>query len=274
MEDHYSTSPLIEEIGIFGIKHDEGEIVAAAIVPSKEVRKNNSLQKASELLYEELNRLGKTQPIHRRITDFITVYSPLPRTTSRKLKKEELRKLFNSIKRKSSNKTLPEEQLSVLEVALMETTEYKRIVDGIILVSPKIDIQIVNPRSNLEIDLGIDSLKKIELLNFIEQSFSVTVPETIFDKMENVSDLVSLLREQKQYGIQPAVDHILSIKERILSDTVEIINFPKSSFFKRAAQPLIKGYTESSNQFKFFNAENLLELDNPLIFVANHGHVS
>jgi long-chain acyl-CoA synthetase len=273
LEDYYSVSALIEEIGIFGIKNDEGEIVAAAIVPSKEVRKNNSLQKASELLYEELNRLGKTQPIHRRITDFVTVYSPLPRTTSRKLKKEELRKLFNSIKRRSSNKTLPDEQLSVLEVALMETTEYKTIVNGIMLVSPKIDIQIINPRSNLEIDLGIDSLKKIELLNFIEQSFSVTIPETIFDKMENVSDLVSLIREQKLHGIQPAVDRILSIKERILSDNVEIINFPKNSFFKRAALPLIKGYTESSNQFKFFNAENIIGLSNPLIFVANHGHI-
>ena len=272
LEEHYGTSPLIEEIGIFGIKLDDGEIVAAAIVPSKEVRKNNSLQKASELLYEELNRLGKTQPIHRRITDFITVYSPLPRTTTRKLKKVELRKLFNSIKRKSSSKPFSDEQLSVLEIALMETAEYKRIVEGISLASPKIDIQIINPRSNLEIDLGIDSLKKIELLSFIERSFSVTIPESIFDKMENVSDLVSLIREQKLHGIEPAVDRIISLKERILSDTIDIINFPKSSFFKRAAHPLVKGFVESSNQFKFFNSEHLLELDHPLIFVANHSH--
>lgn len=272
LEEYYSTSPIIEEIGIFGVKRDEGEIVAAAIVPSKDVRKNNSLQKASDLLFEELNRLGKTQPIHRRISDFVVLYSPLPRTTSKKLKKRELLKLYMSIKRKTFNKSLPEEQLSALEVALMDTPEYRKIVDGIALVSPKIDVQIINPRSNLDIDLGIDSLKKIELLSFLEQSCSISVPETIFEKMESVSDLVSLIREQASNGAQPAFDHILSIKDRIISDNVEVINFPKNSLLRRAAFPIIKGYTESTNQFKIYNSINLSSLRNPFIFVSNHSH--
>lgn len=272
LEDYYETSPMIEEIGVFGIKQDEGEIVAATIVPSAEIRKNNTLQDASKLLFEELNRLGKTQPIHRRIADFVTVYSALPRTTSRKLKKTELVKLFNSIKRKSSDLGIREEQLSVVEVAMMETEEYRKIVEKITLLIPKLDPNIINPRSLLVIDLGMDSLEKIELLSFIEKQFSVSVPDSVFSRLETINDIVSLLRDQKLHGINPAIERVLSMRERLLNDHVEFEKLPKSSLLKQIALPVIKGFTESSNQFKTYNSEVIRNAKSPIIFISNHGH--
>lgn len=271
LEDYYETSPMIEEIGIFGVRKDEGEIVAAVIVPSAEIRKNNNLQTASKLIFEELNRLGKTQPIHRRISEFATVYTPLPRTTSRKLKKPELLKLFTSIKRKTSN-NLQDEQLSAVEVAMMETEEYRNITGEILSILPKLDKHMINPRSHLEIDLGLDSLGKIDLLSFLEEKYSVSIPDSVFSRLETITDVVTLIRDQKLYGISPAIEHIMSMRERLLNEQIDYEKLPKGSILKRVALPVIKGYTESANQFKAFNTENLNDAKSPVIFISNHTH--
>lgn len=273
LEDFYGTSPLIEEIGIFGITHKDGEIVAAAIVPSKEIRKNNTVAQATDIIYDELIRLGKNIPVYRRISDFITVYTPLPRTTTRKLKKLELRKMYNSIKRKSANREISEEQLTVIEVALMETVEFTGILNSIILGSPKIDPHIINPRSHLEIDLGLDSLKRIELLSQIERRFSITIPEEIFDKMETVGDLVSMVREQTLNGKNVTVESIMGLKERILSDNLESVKFPVSSSIFKKASPVLSIISETVYNIKSNGSEVLKNNKTPLIFASNHSHI-
>jgi hypothetical protein len=93
--------------------------VAAVIVPEQSLRKGKSIKQATDLLFDELIRLGKNLPVYRRITDFAVVYTQLPRTTTRKLKKNDLRKLYHSIKRKTGASRHAAEQLSVIEMAMM-----------------------------------------------------------------------------------------------------------------------------------------------------------
>ncbi|NLD95167.1 MAG: AMP-binding protein [Fibrobacter sp.] len=272
LEDYYGTSPMIEEIGIFGIKQDEGEIVAAAIVPSPEVRKNSSLMQASDMLFEELNRLGKGQPIHRKVSDFVTVFTPLPRTTTKKLKKPELIKLYNSIKRKTNVKGVPE-QLSVVEVVLMQTDEFAKVVDCILHVAPKLDRNIITPRSHLEMDLGLESFDKIDLLSCTEKQFKVNIPESIFSRLETVNDLVSFMRDQKFYGIQPAMDRVLSLRDRILGEQIDFPILPKSTILKQVALPVIRGFVSGANKFSAQNVDILHNISSPLIFISNHSNI-
>jgi long-chain acyl-CoA synthetase len=216
LEDYYEQSPLIEEIGVFGVQREEGEIVAAAIVPCKEVRKTRTVGQATDLLHDELVRLGKELPIHRRISDFVTLFQPLPRTTTRKLKKQELIKLYGSIKRSPGVGAEVEQQLSVLEMALMESDEYRSVISGVCAATPRLDPHAITPRSNLEIDLGLDSLDRIELLSAVERSTGITLPEQVFDKMETIADLVSLVKEQKIDTAPATVEKVMGLKERIL----------------------------------------------------------
>ena len=272
LEDLYGNSPVIDEIGIFGVNQNDSEIVAAAIVPTKEICKSYTVQQASDLIYEELIRLGKELPVYRRISDFVTIYSPLPRTTTRKLKKMELLKLYNSIKRKSGHHAISEEQLSVIEMALMETEEYKGIVNSVLQLSEKIDQQIINPRSNLEIDLGLDSLKRIELLSIIERNFSITVPEDVFEKMETVGDLVSLVRERNITG-EVSVEKILELKDRILTDSFQPVNLPQTeSLICRTTANIFQTMASGISGFKVHGIDPLIGNQNPLIFAANHSH--
>lgn len=269
LEDYYGTSSLIDEIGIFGINQKDGEIVAAAIVPSQEIRKNHTVAQATDIIYDELVKMGKNLPVYRRISDFITVYSPLPRTTTRKLKKVELKKMYNSIKRKSANREISEEQLSVIEMALMETAEFTGVLSSIIMGSPKIDPHIINPRSHLEIDLGLDSLKRIELLSQIEHRFSITIPEEIFDKMESVGDLVTLVREHTTSNKKLSVENIMNLKDRILSENLQIVNFSAENSF---SGPIISKVYGTVLNVKSIGADALKCSPVPMIFASNHAH--
>ncbi|MFP4162372.1 MAG: AMP-binding protein [Chitinispirillaceae bacterium] len=276
LEDHYSASSLIEEIAVFGIKQGEGEIVAAAIVPQKEIRKTYTVSQATDMIYEELVRLGKSLPVYRRIADFVTVYQLLPRTTTRKLKKPLIIKLYNSIKRKSGNRPVAEDQLSVLEMALMDTDEFRGVVEAIVKTSPKVDKSIVNPRSHLETDLGLDSLGRLELLSIIEKRFFMAITDDVFDKMETVADLVSMVKERLSSGeaTVTSIEKVMDLKERILAEA------PEASSFQRQTSMVHKTFGPSlirmAGKFLNFSSNGLEQIDisqKPFIFAANHSSV-
>ncbi|MBN1129644.1 MAG: AMP-binding protein [Chitinispirillaceae bacterium] len=195
VEDSYAISPLIEEIGVFGIRHEGREIVAATIVPVKELRKTLSVSQATAAMQKELVRLGKEIPSYRRITDFVVLYQPLPRTTTRKIKKAEISALFAAIK--NNRKTgLPEaEQLSVIDTELMATPEFKRVMESIIAVAERVKGRAVTPRTCFKVDLGLDSLDQVALVNHLENDFSITIPDQDFDKAETLADLIQLIQQ-------------------------------------------------------------------------------
>jgi long-chain acyl-CoA synthetase len=273
LEDSYSFSPGIEEIGVFGVIKDGVEIVAAAIVPSKEIRKKCTVRQAGDLLHEELVRIGKGLPVHRRISDFVVVYQPLPRTTSRKLKKPELLKIYHSIKRKSvfENRPPREEQLSVMEMALMETDEYHGVVESIGRIAPGVDGRVINPRTHFEIDLGLDSLHRIELLSSIERTFTVTIPEDVFDKMETITDLVSLVKEQKLESRLTSVERVLDLKERILTipHVLPALEQNRLGFLRRAVLSIADAVKPQA-----FFADPLSAECGPYLFVSFHRSAS
>jgi long-chain acyl-CoA synthetase len=195
LEDFYGTSPLIEEIGVFGIKQGSNEIVAAAIVPQASMRRSKSLDKISELLHADLVRLGKSMPVYRRITDFVVTATPLPRTTTRKLKKNDLRELYTSLKQKNSMRTPGRDDLSVIELALMESIEYGAVIECIVGINSTNKPDKITLRSLFDADLGLDSLDRLELHNRLEKHFSIIIPPAVFDKAETVGDVVMMVRD-------------------------------------------------------------------------------
>ena len=199
LENYYGQSPLIDEIGVFGIEEEGNETVSAIIVPDESLRRSKKLSQATDVLQEELARLNKTLPSFRRIANFVVSYSALPRTTTRKLKKNDLRVLYHSIKHKAESHNAHVE-LSVIERAIMDTEEFSRIADEIVRISKKTKRETITSRSRFIIDFGLDSLDQLELLEFLEATFSVTIPDSLFDKMETMHDLVSFIRESEKQG--------------------------------------------------------------------------
>ncbi|MBN1309231.1 MAG: AMP-binding protein [Chitinispirillaceae bacterium] len=276
LEEYYGVSPLIEEIGVFGIETDNKEIVAAAIVPEASIRKTKSRQQATDLLYAELLRLGRNVPVYRRISDFVVSSTPLPRTTTRKLKKTDLRRMYHAVKQKRELRSPVREELSVIEMAMMETDEYRRIVELILRLAPKNRPERITARSHLEIDLGLDSLDRIELLSLLEKGFSISVPEQVFDKMETMSDLVSLVRDSIAAHQGASIERTLGIKERIFADaSVDVsAQLPKRRPVVDFLSGSVGALAAALRPASVSGIERIVSAPPPLIFAANHTHRS
>jgi long-chain acyl-CoA synthetase len=200
VEEYYATSPLIDEIGIFGVRQEGREIVAAAIVPSPEIRKTQSISQATATLHQEIGRMSREIPSYRRISDFVVTYQPLPRTTTRKIKKMEIHALFSAIKSNEVTGLPKTEQLSVIETSMMDTVEFKGVVESIIEVAERLQGRTITPRTFFRVDLGLDSLDQVALVNHLENRFSISLADKEFDKAETIADLVGLINDKLAAG--------------------------------------------------------------------------
>ncbi len=271
LESFYERSPLIEEIAVFGVPREEGEIVGAAILPSEEVRKSHTIEEATALVRDELLRLAKTLPVYRRIADFVIVYQPLPRTTTRKLKKKVIFGVYASIKRRAHGRPELGDQLSVVELALMETGEYRTVVEALTAVIPAIDPRSVTPRSGFETDLSLDSLQRVELLTAVERRTGITIPDDLYGAMETVGDLVTLLRERALDRAPATVGKMMSFKERMLDLSYFRVDLPEPDGGPgRLLRPPLRRAMGLLLRVSSLSAEPLSDGGMPFIFIANH----
>lgn len=197
LEEYYSTSPLIEELAVFGATHQGRETVAAVIVPELTIRRTKSEKQAHEIIYNELMRLGKSVPQYRRIGNFIIQTVELPRTTTRKLIKAEIMQLYFDRLKNSTFAGVPKRRLSVVDTALMRSVEFEQVLDDICSIATKADRGAITPVTNIIAELGLDSMDRLELLNALERRSQIKIPDMVFDKMETVKDLVEYLKSVK-----------------------------------------------------------------------------
>lgn len=270
VEEYYSSSPMIEEIGVFGHRAEGGETVAAVIVPAKDLRAKYSTERLNTMINDELVRLGGGLPTYKKIASFVVVMHPLPRTTTRKLKKPEIRKLYDSVKRQTGAAELPQAKLSFLETASMETPEYVTVVDYIVALSPGLDREKITPRSHLELDLGLDSLKSLDLVAQLEEHFGISVPPEALLKLETLGDAVSLVHELQTQDTKGDSRKGGTIKERIGSDASDTAELPQSrSLLYRMLPPAALALSKLLWGTRVEGHGDLVN-NRPTIYAANH----
>lgn len=60
-----------------------------------------------------------------------------------------------------------------------------------------VDEEQITLESDLQEDLGADSLDAIQLIMSIENEFDITIPETEIDNLKTVSDLLKYIENNK-----------------------------------------------------------------------------
>jgi long-chain acyl-CoA synthetase len=192
VEKQYMKIPLIKEICVMGIE-DKGiaESLHAVIVPDFEYAKKAQIGNLHETLKWDINNISLHMPQYMRIKGY-TIYSdPLPRTPLGKLRRFMIKDI---IKVKSEKLKVKSEDR---ELITDETG--RRVVECITpLLKEKIQIQSTD---NLELDLGLDSLARIELVVSLEKAFSMKLPETFASEVQTVEELVARIKEYGTSGV-------------------------------------------------------------------------
>jgi long-chain acyl-CoA synthetase len=222
IELHYSRSPVIKEVCVLGLgdasDYASSERLHAVIVPDFEHLRTNRIVNCRDAIREDVEELSAALPAHKRVLSFEIRTDPLPRTTTRKLMRyalaAEIAKRGGDGKRPAASRYRfvdGDDRLLALETSqrIIELIRREcRVEDGLHL------------DMNLELDLSVDSLSRIELIAQVESALNVALDEA--DAVLTVRDLLRRVEEKRGASAPavagPAAEHRITWKE-ILSST-------------------------------------------------------
>jgi len=192
VEKEYISIPLIKEICVSGME-ERGvvESLHGAVVPDFEYARREKIGNVHDALKWELNKVSLKLPPYMRIKGFSVYSEPLPRTRLGKLKRYQIAEL---IKRSPTKVTEGRKE----DKALQADETGKRVVACIAPILR--ESMPVHSADNLELDLGLDSLQRIELVVAIEKEFFLKLPETFLSEVQTVRELVTKLKELRTEG--------------------------------------------------------------------------
>ncbi|MDM7994621.1 MAG: AMP-binding protein [Acidobacteriota bacterium] len=199
LEAHYLQCPAIQEIAVIGVfsAQERGERLHAVVVPNFDYLKARKIANAREFLRDQIAGLSNQLPKYKRLMSYQIQSDPLPRTTTRKVKRLEIKRLVESGELQSSENAQASTAAG-LDTAWMESAVGQEVLNCM-RETYRRDMPI-DLNMNLELDLGFDSMERIELLTSLEQALNVNLPEDFGAEILTVRDLISGLEKQAGMG--------------------------------------------------------------------------
>src|SRR5580698_8778296 len=205
VEAHYLKSPYIKELAVMGLEGKPGESgdrLHAAIVPNFDALRQKKIVNAKEVIRFDIESLSQQIASTKRIGSYEIWQEDLPRTTTRKIKRFEVEKRVkaNQSRRVDDDSDLPVERpLTADEAAWLDQPEVQRALKVIREVAHTAPPDL-RPTHNLELDLGLDSMQRVELLSRVEDQLGGNVEESQLAEIYTVRDLVDAVLHSAASG--------------------------------------------------------------------------
>lgn len=196
VENVYLASPLIKEMCVSGVEEKGiAESLHALIVPDLEYARKSGITNIQEALKWDINDLSARLSSSMRIRGYLITTEPLPRTALGKLRRFMIRDLRGKSDVYREKRPVEDETFfrDGIAMKVRETLEQ--------FVKPD---RPVRTDDNLELDLGLDSLSKIELVAASEKIFSLSLAEDFMNDVQTVRQLVEKIRHYSREGISDA----------------------------------------------------------------------
>ncbi len=196
LEAYYGRSELIDEICVLGIddpRRRGAERLHAIVVPDFDAARARGQVNLREEISWEIEGLGIGLPGPQRLTSLEIRKEPLPRTTTRKVKRFELKRDIlergNRADGMEPARTAPPEgaEDKVDEPAWAHTARS--------ILAQHARVEGVARHQHLDIDLGMESLERVELQADLEHAFGIELPPEAGGEVQTVGDLLDLLGE-------------------------------------------------------------------------------
>ena len=207
VEAHYLNSPYIKELAVIGLegKPGEGGRLHAVVVPNFDVLRQKKIVNAKEVIRFDIESLSQQIASTKRIGSYEIWQEDLPRTTTRKIKRFEVEKRVKAqqSRKLEDDSELPAEQpLTADDAAWLEQPDVQRalkIMREVARTAPS----SLRPAHNLELDLGLDSMQRVELLSQIEEQIGGNVEESQLATIYTVRDIVDAVLQSAASGAAP-----------------------------------------------------------------------
>ncbi len=202
IETHYLQIPYIKEMCVMGAAGEGdyagSERLHAVIVPDFDYLKQQRIVNSKQIIREGIEEYSASLPKYKRILTFEFRTEPLPRTASRKIQRFLVTKQTTNGQPGESESTASQYR-SVEGDELLQATESSRQVLEVIRRESQVE-RDVHLDMNLELDLGFDSLQRIELLAQIEQLLNVQLGDDVASQTFTVRDLLKTVAQKLSEG--------------------------------------------------------------------------
>ncbi len=201
IEAHYLQAQSVKEICVMAWEARPGdpasERLHAVVVPNFERLRERKIVNAKEAIRLEIEALSHKIASSKRLGSYDIWQEDLPRTTTRKLKRFQIEEKVRELKQNGAGGdsdvgTQEEKPLTNEEQLWLEREEVKRAL-AILREYARNRLDAIHPSHNLELDLGLDSMQRIELLTALEHRLGGEVRESQLAEIYSVRDLVDAI---------------------------------------------------------------------------------
>ncbi len=231
----------------------DGDLLRAIIVPQEQWARDLTDQEVEETLKREvLEPYNLTVTNYKKLMSLFVYRGDLPRTRMEKLQRYKLKDLLSA---DSLTNSQPETKID--EPTSEEYAILKKYIEEEKHIHPR-------PTDHIETDLAFDSLDRVALQGFIEQTFGTTV---------NAADMPAFK------NIQELAEHVASSKTRMevkVEDWHEFLTADTSGLqlpHGNMTMPLLlkssKLFFKAYNRLEFKGKENI-PAHGPMIIAPNH----
>ena len=236
--------PYIQEVAVY----EKDDLLQVVIVPDRVKARELEITNIEESIKQDgIDVYNQSSSAYKRILKLHVQYDELPKT---RLGKVQRFKLADSI---SDEKTKEERQMSSFD------SEEYRLIKAHIEGDKNIE---VFPEDHIEIDLGLDSLDKVSLQVFIENTFGVDINAEKIGDHGTVKKLSEFVDKMKTKINIDKINWGDIIKEKVN------IKLPKSDITSWFIVKLSMLYFKLYFRFSVKGKENLP--DTPCIIAPNH----
>ena len=194
VEAVYAQSPYVADLCVIGVARPDdpsSERLHAIVVPNFDLMRERGIVNTREIVRFDIEGLSLQLPHHKRVLSFDIWRDPLPRTTTRKLRRHEIERLYHE---RASDAAGPAEQPAWRDEdqAWAAESHVRRVIE-VIRAAAKPGAA-VTPDASLELDLGLDSMERVELLARLERMCGTPVPAEVAHRIYTVRELVEAIR--------------------------------------------------------------------------------
>jgi len=235
--------PFIQELAVF----EKGDILQVVIVPDRVKARELNIENIEESIKKDgIDVYNKTASSYKRILKLHISYDELPKTRLGKVQRFKLKETIGNPKsKKEKDLTFTSKEYSLIK----EHIEDDKNIE-------------VFPDDHLEIDLGLDSLDKVSLQVFIENTFGVKINADRIADHETVRKLSEFVNKMKTKISAEKINWGDIIKEKTN------IKLPKSDFTSWLIVKSLKLFFKIYFRFSIKGRENIPET--ACIIAPNH----
>ena len=192
IEAVYRKSAFVKEICVLGLARagePAAERLYAVIVPDEQVLRERKIANVGDIIRFEVEGASVHLPHHKHVLGYEIWMEPLPRTSTGKIKRFEVERRVRDTEARREAPGGP--VLDDADRAWMAREDLAPILE--LVRQAARPGSTVAPEANLELDLGLDSMERVELLTALEQRMGADIPEEELQRLYTVRQLAESL---------------------------------------------------------------------------------